>query len=110
MGYGTPVIETFVGATGRVLTFYITDPDGNAVDLTGYIAAKLSADLGGTVKISGATMTIADAANGKVTYQPQAAEIDTAGDMNANVRLEATGGIDYSESFIIRVNPVVDHA
>lgn len=56
-------------------------PDGTAVDLTSLTTRFKMVDTQGTVKVAETSdnVTVTDATNGKCQYDPQAADVDTAG-------------------------------
>ena len=105
--YDRPVILTYVGASGRTLSFTLKDSAGTVIDLTGK-TVTITAKLAGTAKINAQTMTVSAPATGVATYTPTAAMIDTAGDYVAQIKMAAAGPVyDFTEVFIIRVQEVV---
>lgn len=109
-----PVIWTYVGATARALTFTLKDSDGMPRDYSsGDIECYLTATLGGVVKIDEGQLTKVvvgenDAGeDGVFSYTPSAAEIDTAGDYRAIIRIVDSSGeddtYDFTEKLLIKV-------
>ena len=106
-----PVIKTYVGATARTLTFYAKEDDGTAKDLSGFATASISADLGGTAKLSEVAVTISDAAAGVLTFVDADGDLDTAGEYDAQIRLEtASAAVDYLEPMTMLVRDPVYNA
>lgn len=109
-----PVIWTYVGATARPLSFTLKDADGNAKDYSSAdISCELTATLGGVVKISEGVLTKvvvgmnAAGEDGVFSYTPSAAEVDTAGDYTAIIRIVDGSAVDdtydFTEKFLIKV-------
>ncbi|MFQ5524258.1 MAG: BppU family phage baseplate upper protein [Acidimicrobiia bacterium] len=65
--------------TSPALDYTILDDSNQVVDLTGATVVFYMQDEDGVTVVNGASATITDAANGKVEYQWQAADTDTAG-------------------------------
>lgn len=107
-----PIIETWVGADGRTLTFNCKS-DGSAYDLTG-LTLYLSARIGGPdgdVVIDNKEMTVTDEAGGVATYTPTLVELALAVDpmLMAQITIKDGGGLyDFSEMFGIQARtPIV---
>lgn len=74
------------GDTGEPYTGNCQDRDGN-VDLTGNTSVKFymrNAETG-NVKVDGGDMTVLDAGNGRVEYEWDASDVDTAGVFEAEI-------------------------
>lgn len=103
-------VKTYVGADDRVLYFLAKQGDGTAFNLTGYVVT-MKAVLGSTTKIDSETCTVTNAALGAFTYTPAAAEIDEAGQYDAQVKLSLTVGqtttVNYLDQFILEVLAVL---
>lgn len=98
------IVETYVGADGRILYFLAKQADGTAFDLTGY-TVTITAKNGSTTKIDDEECTVTNDAEGAFTYTPEAEEIDEAGDYDAQVKLvDGSSLVNYLEQFIIQVN------
>lgn len=103
----TPVIVTYVGADGRMLEFAAVTSTGVAYDLTG-LTLTLTAKNGATTMINAQSCTVSSAAGGLFNYTPTAAQIATAGEYSAQVKLvNGSGKVDYLERFVISVRAVV---
>lgn len=88
-----PVFTLKKGDTRPELSITITDEaTGNALDLTGATAKFYMDGEDGTAKVNGATATIYDAANGKVKYSWQTADVDSAGRYLAEFEITLAGG------------------
>lgn len=104
-------VKTYVGADARVLYFLAKQADGTAFDLTGY-DVTIKAVLGATTKIDDSACTLADdPTTGGFNYTPTAAEIDEAGQYDAQVKLSLTAGevttVNYLDQFILEVVAVL---
>lgn len=109
-----PRIVTYVGADGRALQFTATDADGAAYNLTSLtltIAARSGND-DGTVVIDDQPCTVTTAASGQFEYTPTAAELASAGDLFASVKVvNGSSKVDFLEPFIIEVRePMVGNS
>ena len=107
-----PVVVTYVGANGRLLTFAAKEADGTAYSLTS-LTLKINARLAdGTQKINDKTCTVTDASAGEFQYQPTAAELDAATKYTAQVKLvDGSSNVDFLEPFYIDVQaPIVESA
>lgn len=101
------IVKTWQGADGRVLQFQAVDAQGNAYDLSD-LTVTLTANFSGVTMIEAAECSVTDAAGGLFEYQPSAEQIADAGDYDAQVMLENTGGeFDFLEIFTLRVQEVV---
>lgn len=109
-----PVVTTFVGATGRGLTFTIKDYDGTAKNLLGTIslfAREGGAD--GTVVIDALPLTVAEGqeASGICTAALTEAHLVSARELDAQVRIAVSSlNIDYTEQFRIVILPIIEGA
>lgn len=103
-------VKTYVGADDRVLYFLAKQGDGTAFNLTDY-TVTMKAVLGATTKINASACTVTNAALGAFTYTPTAAEIDEAGQYEAQVKLSLTVGevttVNYLDQFILEVLAVL---
>ena len=98
-----PVVTTYVGADGRTLSFKATDYLGADYDLTG-LTLTITANYSNATKIDDAACTVTGAATGEFEYTPTAAEIDEAGQYDAQIKIEDGGGLfDWFEPIIIDV-------
>lgn len=95
-------VRTWAGAT-RQIRLQIRNSDGTAKDLSAFDSATVSADLGGTAKITAETVTIEGGTSGWVNFTPAAGEIDVAGDYRAQIRFVDGTDVDYTDQFIIEV-------
>lgn len=82
--------------------------DDVAVDLTGATARFTMTNVAtGVNKVTGAAMTLVDAAGGKVRYEWQAADTDTAGDYYGEVEVTFASGkvatFPNSRHLVIRI-------
>lgn len=70
-----------VGDTRIAIAATLKRPDGTAVNLTGLTVKFKMVDSQGTVTVAETTtnVTVTSAAAGQVQYDPQAADVDTAG-------------------------------
>jgi hypothetical protein len=70
--------------------------NGVAVNLVGYTVTINIVDKGTrAVKVANASCTITDAANGRVSYQPNAAAVDTSGAYDVEFKGVAGDGTVY---------------
>lgn len=69
-------------------------PDGTAVDLTDLTVRFKMVAIGGTVKVAETAENVSktDASNGACQYDPQAADVDTAGTYHAYFTAEDADG------------------
>ena len=106
-----PRIKTYIGATARKLRFQMRDPDtGGALDITDVVTAVISAKFDGvaTYQIESASMTIEVGTDGWLYFYPTSAQVDTKGDLSANIRLNYASDLDYSNEFVIEVDNAYD--
>jgi archaellum component FlaF (FlaF/FlaG flagellin family) len=70
-----------VGDTEVAIAATLQRPDETAVDVTSCTVRFKVVSTGGVVKVaeSDTNVTVTDAANGQVQYNPQSADVDTAG-------------------------------
>ena len=103
-----PTFQLKVGDTRPELAITITDEaTGSAFNLTGATATfTMKPEKGGTVKVNAAAATIYDAANGKVKYTWQTADVDTAGRFIAEFEITLSGGgiVTFPQDGYIEVN------
>ena len=106
-------IVTFIGATARKLRFQMRAPDtGLPVDLSSLVSASISARFttSGTYQISSAAMTVEAGTEGWVYFYPTSAQVDTKGDLLAQIRLDYATDLDYCDEYIIEVRTPHDAA
>lgn len=85
-----------VGDTRIAIAAQLKRPDGSVVDLTGLtVKFEMFNSKDGTAKVSETSdnVTVTDAANGKVKYSPQSADVDTEGTYHAYFTVYS--GSDY---------------
>jgi len=70
-----------VGDTEVAIAATLQRPDGTAVNLTGLTVKFRMVAVDGTTKVAetASNVTVTDEASGQVQYNPQAADVDTAG-------------------------------
>jgi hypothetical protein len=70
-----------LGDTEVAIAATLQRPDGTAVDVTNLTVRFKMVDLGGTVKVAETAdnVSVTDASNGACQYDPQAADVNTAG-------------------------------
>ena len=99
-------IKTFVGATGRKLTVYITDASGVAYNLSGVTTVSIVArdgGEGGTVVLDAVEMDVDNEAGGVVSFTPDATECGTAGKFDCQIWMDS----DCTELMWYEVNPSI---
>ena len=102
-------IRTYVGADGRQIRIQAKDEDGDAYDLSGFSSATLSMRKDGTYKISRLACVIEAGTDGYLHFTPTAAQLDTKGVHDAQIRLvSGVDAVDFLEPFQIEVVEVVD--
>jgi hypothetical protein len=106
-----PRLETFINADARVLNIYIVDGDGDAVDLTSkscFLAAR-DGGVSGDVILDEVGLVVKGAAAGWLQYVDDPVFLSAAAELDAQVHVQdnATSDMDYTERFILDVQPII---
>lgn len=95
-----PQVISVIQESQDIWTINVKDSKGNAQDLTGYTAAKLSLkDSSGTLVINLAAMTIANAVQGVCTYAPTSLQVSTVGEFTGDIQLTDGSGLLHRRGF-----------
>ncbi|NIO43707.1 MAG: BppU family phage baseplate upper protein [Burkholderiales bacterium] len=83
-----------LGDTEVAIATTLQRPGGNAVDLTNTNVRFKMTDAAGTLKVAetNSNVQVTDASNGEVQYDPQSADVDTAGTYHAYFTVEDADG------------------
>jgi len=110
-GGHVPRLKTFASADGRTLDFYVKDSDGNAVDFTGKSCSLVARNGGvnGDLVVDLVGMIAADATGGHLQFVDDPVRMDSEAELDAqiHVRNDGSGDMDYTQRFIIDVQPVI---